>query len=138
MQYKFCAICGIAGSTVSYLFGGWDAAMQALLLFMAADYLSGLLVAGVFCQSQKTESGGLNSSICFQGLVKKSMMLLFVLVAHRLDAVLGTSYIRDGVSIAFLVNELISIIENAGIMGIPVPKILQNAIDVLKQKEDKS
>lgn len=136
MQYRVCAACGILGSVLSYSFGGWDAALQALVICMAVDYLSGLAVAGIFRHSMKTETGGLNSRIGFQGLVKKGMMLLFVLIAHRLDAVFITAYIRDGVCVAFMVNELISILENAGMMGVPVPKILKNAIDVLKQKEE--
>lgn len=136
MQYRICAAAGVLGSVLSYLFGGWDAALQALVLCMAADYLSGLAVAGIFKHSQKTETGGLNSRVGFQGLVKKGMMLLIVLIAHQLDAVLATAYIRDGVCAAFLMNEVISMIENAGMMGIPVPKALKNAIDVLKQKEE--
>ncbi len=138
MQYRLCAACGIMGSLLSWCFGGWDAALQALVICMAVDYLSGLAVAGIFKHSLKTETGGLNSRIGFQGLVKKGMMLLIVLIAHRLDAVLAVTYIRDGVCVAFLVNELISILENAGMMGIPIPNVLKNAIDVLKQKGDKN
>ncbi len=136
MDHRFTVICGCAGSVLSWLFGGWDAALQTLLVFMAADYLSGLVVAGVFRHSHKTPSGGLSSEVCFEGLMKKCMMLLFVLLAHRLDAVFASAYIRDGVCIAFMVNELLSIIENAGSMGVPVPEIVKNAIDLLKQKGD--
>lgn len=134
MNYKLSAGIGVIGGAVSYLFGGWDASLQALLLFMAADYITGLAAAALFRHSPKTESGGLSSKVCFQGLVRKGMVLLLVLLAHRLDTVLAVSYIRDGVCIAFLANELISIIENAGLMGVPIPEVVRHAIDLLKQK----
>ncbi len=136
MQYRLYAVCGVCGAVLSWCFGGWDAVLQMLIVCMAADYLTGLLVAGIFRHSPKTPSGGLHSGVGFQGLVKKSMMLLFVLIAHQLDAAMGLGYIRDGVCVAFAANELVSIIENAGLMGIPIPSILQDAIDLLKQKGD--
>ena len=64
------------------------------------------------------------------------MTLLFVLVAHRLDLAVGTVYIREGVIIGFMVNELISLVENAGLMGLPLPKIVTKAIDMLTEKSD--
>ncbi len=134
MQYKICTACGLLGSVLSWCFGGWDAGIQALVICMAADYLSGLAVAGIFRHSLKTDTGGLSSRIGFQGLVKKGMVLLIVLLAHRLDVMMGGSWIRDGVCAAFMANELVSILENAGMMGIPMPNALKNAIDVLKQK----
>ena len=63
--------------------------------------------------------------------------LLFVLVGHRLDLSFGTNFIRDAVTIAFIANELISIVENAGLMGVPIPKTITDAIEVLKEKSDK-
>ena len=70
----------------------------------------------------------------FKGLCRKGMVLLFVLIAYRLDLTFGTEYIRDAVVIGFISNELISVVENAGIMGVPVPKRLRQAIDMLKDK----
>ena len=64
-------------------------------------------------------------------------MLLFVLMAYRLDLTVGSTYIRDAVIIAFIANEVISITENAGLMGIPIPAVIIKAIDVLKSREDK-
>ena len=61
-------------------------------------------------------------------------MLLIVLVACRLDLTLSTTYIKDAVIIAFIANETISIIENAGLMGVPMNDTLKNAIDVLQKK----
>ena len=127
---------GVCGSGVALLFGGWDTAIVTLLIFMIIDYISGLVVAGVFHASKKTDPGALESRAGFKGLVKKVMVLVFVIIAVRLDMLIGTSYIRDAVCIAFIVNELISIVENAGLMGVPVPKAITNAIDVLKKKGD--
>ena len=129
-------IIGLLGSAVTTLFGGWSAGLTTLIIFMAIDYLSGLLVAGVFKTSKKSETGALNSNVGFKGLCKKGMVLLIVLIAYRLDLMIGTNYIRDAVVIGFCVNELLSIVENAGLMGIPLPPILIKAIDVLMNRED--
>lgn len=128
---------GIVGATVTTLFGGWSAGLTTLIFFMTIDYVSGLLVAGVFKTSPKSETGALSSKVGYRGLCKKGMILLFVLIAYRLDLLIGTDYIRDAAIIGFCVNELISIVENAGLMGIPLPPILIKAIDVLVNREDK-
>ena len=127
---------GVIGGMISQAFGGWDAALITLLLFMAVDYLSGLIVAGVFQASDKSASGSLSSVACWQGLLKKGMTLIIVLVAARLDIVLGTAFVRDAVVIAYIVNETISIIENAGLMGLPVPDAIMSAIEQLQGKNE--
>ena len=127
---------GVIGGMISQAFGGWDAALITLLLFMAVDYLSGLIVAGVFQASDKSASGSLSSVACWQGLLKKGMTLVIVLVAARLDIVLGTVFVRDAVVIAYVVNETISIIENAGLMGLPVPDVIMQAIEQLQGKNE--
>lgn len=127
---------GVIGGMISQAFGGWDAALITLLLFMAVDYLSGLIVAGVFQASDKSASGSLSSVACWQGLLKKGMTLVIVLVAARLDIVLGTAFVRDAVVIAYVVNETISIIENAGLMGLPVPDVIMQAIEQLQGKNE--
>ena len=129
-------IAAVAGGAISQAFGGWDAAMMTLLIFMAIDYVSGLIVAGVFQASDKSETGALNSIACWQGLLKKGMTLVIVLVAARLDIVLGTAFVRDAVVIAYIVNETISIIENAGLMGLPVPDVIMSAIEQLQGKNE--
>lgn len=130
-----CAISGAAGAAIAALFGGWTEDMVTLIIVMAVDFLLGLLIAAVFNKSPKSESGKVSSKSCFIGLCKKCTMLLFVLIAHRLDISLGTDYIKPAAVIAFIVNELISIIENADIIGIPMPKIITKAIDLLKNKD---
>ena len=126
----------VIGGMISQAFGGWDAALITLLIFMAIDYVSGLIVAGVFQASDKSESGSLSSIACWQGLLKKGMTLVIVLVAAQLDKVLGTAFVRDAVVIAYIVNETISIIENAGLMGLPIPDVIMSAIEQLQGKRN--
>lgn len=127
-------ILGVIGSVIAHYLGGWDTALQTLVLFMVLDYITGLIVAGVFHSSEKSQSGALESRAGFKGLIKKGMILLIVLVAAQLDVVMNTDVVRNAVIIAFIANESISIIENAGIMGVPIPKALRNAIEVLQNQ----
>ena len=128
------SIIGVIGSAIASAFGGWTTGLTTLVIFMAIDYVTGLIVAGVFHKSTKTETGTLESRAGFKGLCRKGAMLLVVLVAYRLDLAVGTAYIKDAVIIAFIANEAISIIENAGLMGVPMNDTLKNAIDVLQKK----
>lgn len=128
------SIIGVIGSAIASAFGGWTTGLTTLVIFMAIDYITGLIVAGVFHKSTKTETGTLESRAGFKGLCRKGAMLLVVLVAYRLDLVVGTAYIKDAVIIAFIANETISIIENAGLMGVPMNDTIKNAIDVLQRK----
>ena len=136
MKQIVCTYAGVIGGMIASALGGWDGALATLLGFMAVDYVTGLLVAGVFHRSDKSDSGTLSSNAGFRGLTKKGVMLLMVLLGARLDAFLGLSFFRDSVIIAFLTNELISILENAGLMGIPIPAALRRALDLLRSRED--
>jgi toxin secretion/phage lysis holin len=128
------SIIGVIGSAIASAFGGWSTGLTTLVIFMAIDYITGLIVAGVFHKSTKTETGTLESRAGFKGLCRKGAMLLVVLVGYRLDLAVGTAYIKDAVIIAFMANEAISIIENAGLMGVPMNDTIKNAIDVLQKK----
>lgn len=134
MKEVFFTAAGIAGAIIAAIFGTWSNIMTTLLVFMGFDYLTGLIVAGVFHASEKTAGGGLESRAGWKGLCRKGMTLLVVAVAARIDVLLNTTYFRDGVAIAFIINETLSIIENAGLMGVPIPEVLKNAIEVLKTK----
>lgn len=127
------SIVGIIGSAIASAFGGWTTGLTTLVIFMAIDYITGLIVAGVFHKSTKTETGTLESRAGFKGLCRKGAMLLVVLVGYRLDLAVGTAYIKDAVIIAFMANEAISIIENAGLMGVPMNDTIKNAIDILQK-----
>lgn len=134
LKITICTAVGLIGSSIAAAFGGWDAAMITLIIFMAVDYLTGLIVAGVFHNSPKSEGGTLESKAGWKGLCRKGMTLLIVLIAARLDMLLGTGFIRDAVIIAYIANEAISIIENAGLMGVPIPAAIRKAVEVLQQK----
>lgn len=110
--------------------------LTTLVLCMALDYLTGMLAAGIFHKSKKSAQGGLESRSGWKGLCRKGISLLIVLVAYRLDLIAGTDFICNAVMAAYLVNELLSITENIGLMGVPVPKVLTSAIDLLKQKSE--
>lgn len=94
------------------------------------------MVAGIFHNSRKTETGSLESLAGWKGLCRKGVSLLIVLVACRLDLVMGSNFIRDAVVIAFIANETISIVENAGLMGVPIPAVIVKSIEVLKNKAE--
>ena len=117
---------GAIGGFVAMAFGGWSDALITLIVFMALDYVTGLIVAGIFKKSKKSENGALESRAGFKGLCRKGV-----------DIIMHTTYIKDAVIIAFVANESISIIENAGLMGIPVPGIIARAIDVLRNDSEK-
>ena len=125
MKEKICILLGLVGGAISAAFGGWNGAMTTLLLCMAIDYISGLIVAGVFHKSRKSATGALDSFAGWKGLCRKGMTLLIVLVAYRLDLALG-----------FIANEVISITENAGLMGLPLPTVIQRAIDLLRGRAE--
>lgn len=136
MKEGICTGIGALGGMIAAAFGGWDEGLITLVIFMVIDYLSGLIVAGVFHNSKKTETGTLESRAGWKGLCRKCVTLLFVLIAYRLDLAIGVSYIRDAVIIGFIANELISIVENAGLMGLPLPTVIQGAIDILTRKAE--
>ena len=94
---------------------------------MCVDYISGIVVAAVFHKSNKTESGVLQSKAGWKGIVRKVFTLILVLVAAQLDKLIGTNFVRDAVVIAFCANEAISIVENAGAMGIPIPTAIKKS-----------
>ncbi|MSS08810.1 phage holin family protein [Clostridium sp. WB02_MRS01] len=138
MKHILYTLIGIIVNIITTLFGIWNVSISTLILFMAIDFFSGLAVVGIFHNSQKTGTGTLESKAGWKGLCRKCMTMLFVLIAHRLDLSLGTSYIRDTVIIGFMANELISIVENAGLMGLPLPAALVKAIDILNKKSQTS
>ena len=135
MKQVVCTITGVVGAAAAWAFGGWDAALAALVVCMSVDYISGSIVALVFHKSNKSETGAYNSAYGLKGLCKKGLMLLFVLVAVQVDKVLGSAYVRDAVCIGFSTNEILSIIENLGLAGIPMPQAVVKALEQLQNKK---
>ena len=138
MPIKIFILSGVAcvGAAISSLLGGWTGAMTTLVILMFIDYVTGIIVAGVFHNSPKCSGGALSSAVGFKGICRKFVILLIVVVACRVDLLLDTNIIRDATCIGFCVNELVSITENAGLMGIPLPRKLVEAIEVLRGDND--
>ena len=136
MKDRIGAVVGIAAGVLSWLVGGFDTPVLALVICMGADYVTGLLVAGVFHTSPKTSGGGLDSRVGWKGLVRKFATLLIVVVANLADLMLELGYIRDAVITGFCANECISILENAGLMGIRIPRALGAALEKLSQEAE--
>lgn len=138
MPIKIFILSGVAcvGAAIASLLGGWTGAMTTLVILMFIDYVTGIIVAGVFHASPKSSGGALSSAVGFKGICRKFVILLIVVVACRVDLLLDTNIIRDATCIGFCANELVSITENAGLMGIPLPRKLVEAIEVLRGDND--
>ena len=134
MKDNISTVVGVAAGVLSWLVGGLDTPILALVICMGVDYVTGLIVAGVFHTSPKTSGGGLDSRVGWKGLARKFVTLVIVVVANLADLMLELGYIRDAVIAGFCANECISILENAGLMGIRIPKALRTALEKLSQE----
>lgn len=128
------AALAATGTVIANAMGGWDAALRVLVCFMAADYLTGILVAAVFKQSPKSAGGALESRAGFKGLVRKGVILLLVWISALLDNVTGADDVRTAVCLFFIANEGLSILENTAIMGVPYPSFVKNMLEAVKEK----
>ena len=135
IKESLCTSVGIVGSMIISLLGGWDVPMKALIICMIIDYLSGLAVAGIFHKSKKSENGALNSRSGLKGLCMKCMILFIIVAIVQVGKVLNVDWLRNATIIGFISNEFISIVENAGLMGMRLPKPVYKAIDILNDKE---
>lgn len=82
IKEQICAATGVIGGFIAAILGGWDTGLQTLVIFMCIDYITGLIVAGIFHNSTKTENGALESKAGFKGICKKAVILLIVLMAY--------------------------------------------------------
>lgn len=136
MKEDICTAAGVVGGFVAMLLGGWDSAMITLVIFMGVDFVTGFIGAAIG-KSKHSWTGRLSSKAGWYGLAKKFCTLLIIVVAVRVDILIGTTYVRDATCIGFCVNELLSIVENTSLMGIPYPDAIKKAIDVLQKKTGK-
>ncbi|RXZ82216.1 holin [Paenibacillaceae bacterium] len=124
----FCMICALFGTILSFSFGGWSQALTFLMIAMAVDYITGVAAA-------IKEDKGLSSIVGSWGLARKGLTLLVILLAHQIDILLQSGEMVMSASVYFyLANELISIIENCGRVGLPIPKQIKGMIEVLKDR----
>jgi toxin secretion/phage lysis holin len=129
MKYEniFKTITAFGGALASYLFGGWSALLGILLAFVIFDYITGVIAAAI--------EGKLSSNVGLKGIAKKVAIFVIVAVANLVDRALGNAHIfRDATIFFYLANELLSIIENVGRSGIPIPEVIKKAVAVLQGK----
>ena len=138
MKERICYIAGVVGGTIGSLLGGWSEGIEALCILMLTDVILGIICAAVYKHSKKTEGGALSSKAMWKGLAKKVLTLVIVGVGAQVDKAIGTHFLRDGFVIAFSVSEGLSIIENAGLMGLPIPKPIKAALESLNEKKIKT
>ena len=135
LKYFFSSSVALAWSFfIKFLFGTVNNELNTLLLFILIDLITGLIVAGVFKKSQKTFTGSLKSSEMTKGICKKIGIILLVVIAHYIDITLNISYIMYATEVALILEETLSIIENIGLMGVPIPSVIANSIDLLNKK----
>ena len=120
----------------TFLLGKVNFQIIILSIIMLIDYILGIILAGIFHKSPKSETGRLESKAGFKGIIRKAAYFLVVIIANFTDLISGNSFIRDCVIVCLIINDIISIIENLGLMGVPIPKVLINAIDILKRKSE--
>lgn len=119
------------------LYGGADATMGVLLLFMAVDFATGLVV-GLMGKSHKTDGGGLSSQTAFAGIGKKVLILFAVLIAAQLDRLtgLGDAAFRSMACWFYIAGEALSTLENLALAGVPIPAALKSALEQTRAKGD--
>ena len=127
MENSFKTLAAVSGAAVSFFFGGWSTLLGVLLAFVVMDYLSGMVAAAI--------EGVLSSSVGLKGIARKVFIFGMVAVAHLVDTAIADGHVfRDATIFFYLANELLSIVENSGRIGLPVPDIIRQAVDVLKGK----
>lgn len=127
-----CAVFAGIGAWIAQIYGGWTQAMTALVVFIIADVATGLL-CGLAKKSPNTEGGGLSSKVMREGAAKKVEIFFILLMAAWLDIAMHVTIWKDAACIYYIAEEGLSILENAGALGLPIPDKLKNAIEALKK-----
>ena len=126
VKFSTAAVC----SAVSYAFGGFDTMLRILLIMALIDYITGVCAA-VFTKTLSSKTG-------FNGILKKIVILCVVSCAHLLGNALGVEQIRSAVIGFYIANEGISIVENAALLGVPMPEKLLSILKQIKDKEEQN
>jgi toxin secretion/phage lysis holin len=120
-------LLAVGSGMASYLFGGWSGVLGVLLVFVILDYVTGVVAAGA--------AGQLKSKIGLVGIARKAFIFAMVAVGHLVDGILGDGHLfRDTVAYFYIANELLSLVENGGKLGAPIPPVIRQAVEVLKGK----
>ncbi len=112
------------------LLGEWNMWLNALVIFIVLDYISGLLAAYI--------EKKLTSKVGFKGIVKKMFIFILIAMAYQVDILLGSTVIKIAVIGFYIGIEGLSILENVGRAGLPVPSVLKESLERLQSKEDSS
>lgn len=130
-QFAINGGAAILGVSISYAFGGWTELLSFFLLAIVIDIITGV-------SASIKEGTGLKSATGAVGLAKKAFMFFAVLLAHRMDVLMGLDVVMTGALYFYVANELVSIVENYGRLGLPLPSGVRNVIAVLKDRSDNS
>ena len=130
-------LSGVVGAILGAIFGEMTPIFYGLLALMLLDYASGLIVAGVYKKSPKSQDGKLDSRAGIKGLIAKGGILAVLIVARVLDLTMGTDFILSGAVVAFIANESISIVENYALTGRPVPEVIYRALTQRNSTDEK-
>ena len=126
---QIAANSGVAfiGSAFAYFFGGWSQMLMLFFFVIIMDYVTGVMAAII--------EKNLSSAVGYKGIIKKFSMVLLVALAYQLDKFTGNDVIMTGTVLFFIANELVSITENYGRIGLPLPPQIKNAIKILREKQ---
>ena len=126
---------GVIGAVICRIMGNVTPELVTLIIIMGVDILTALIVAGMG-KSQKSDSGGISSKSMINGILKKALYFVLIIIAYQLDNIANTNTVRAAVIIALCFNDIVSILENISLTGIPVPTVITDMLDVFKNKKE--
>lgn len=132
-------ILSVIGSIVINLLGGWDTQLQTMIILMALDVITGTLIAMFWNKSPNSTRGAYDTQIAFKGGMKKLVVFVAIAFAVLVDklfvyAIGADDYVRTSVILYYSGVEGASLVENLGIMGIPLPSVIINAFETLQDR----
>lgn len=137
MKNYLSLIVGTISTLIVNIYGGWSNGLTTLVIFMIIDYLSAIIQA-IMGKSLKSENGKLNSTVGFKGIFKKIMVLLMVLVGHRIDITFNLTYVKDIITLSYICNEFISIVENLTFIGLDKLPIFDKVAKIIKKEVEEN
>jgi len=133
MNKIILAVTGGASALVAYI-TSWNPHIGTLLILMGIDFAFGLLTPIFVGRSKKDATGKISSKICRRGIIKKCVVFMLIYVSWLLSKEAGIPMIVDAVTMAFIISETISILENSAILGVPIPKVLLKVLKIMNEK----